>query len=204
MNRGRRLKNKFIVLEGLDGSGKTSIGQFLAKEYGFKFIKTPDENFEKIRDYVDKQDAYTKLMFYYASCFAVNNKIKEGLKERTIVCDRYFYSTLVYYTYMNDKRIEDTITLMENITEKLMQPDAIIYLQISDDIRANRLQQREAITSSTDTYLLSKMSRCSEMEKMYFNLMDIMSEKIPYIIINAESAVESTCKDIINKIDLLD
>jgi tRNA A37 threonylcarbamoyladenosine biosynthesis protein TsaE len=34
-------KNNFIVVEGFDGSGKTSTAKWLEKELGYTYIKSP-------------------------------------------------------------------------------------------------------------------------------------------------------------------
>lgn len=194
------MKNQFIVLEGLDGSGKTSVAHFLAETYGFKFIKTPDKVFEQIRDYVDKQDAYTKLMFYYASNFDASRKIEDYLKEGSVICDRYFYSTLIYFAHFTGHTIEESIALMEAFTNKLILPDKVVYLTISDDTRISRLKERNIVNGSTDAYFIKNIHRCHEMEKLYLEMMELMSSRISYVVIEAEERVEVTCAKIMQEL----
>lgn len=190
--------NRFIVLEGLDGAGKTSIGEYLAKEYGFVGVKTPTPIFEQIRSYIDKQDVYTKLMFYYAGNFDASKKIEKQLQESSVICDRYFYSSLVYFAYFSGYTIKETLELMEKLTGKLLLPDTVIYLTVSDEERMNRLKERSIETSSTDAYFIKNIHRCHVMEKLYLELMELMSDRVKYHIINTEGTVEETCKQIIN------
>lgn len=190
------MKNRFIVLEGLDGAGKTSIGEYLAKEYGFKSVKTPNATFEQLRSYVDKQDVYTKLMFYYASNFDASQKIEQYMKDSNVICDRYFYSTLVYFAYFSGYTIQETLQLMEGLTGKLLLPDMVVYLTISDDARRKRLKERVIEKSSTDAYFLKNLNKCYVMEKLYLELMEIMSHRVKYVVINTEDTVEASCQKI--------
>lgn len=192
------MKNKLIVLEGLDGSGKTSIGKYLEAHYGFGFRRTPGEVFEKIRGEVDRKDVFTKLLFYYASNFEASEQLRKALKQESIVCDRYFYSTLVYFAYFSGYSIQEALDLMEGFTGKLLLPDVVIYLTISNETRMERLKERELVASSTDEYFIKNIHRCYAMEKLYMELMTLLADRVKYVVIEAEQTVEETCEQIKN------
>ena len=46
--------NMFIVLEGIDGSGKTTVCQLLSNKINAQIYKTPSWPFSDLRDVIDK------------------------------------------------------------------------------------------------------------------------------------------------------
>jgi dTMP kinase len=100
---------KFIVFEGINGSGKTTVINNLIKAYEQKnikyiYLKFPNRNTEsgKIIDSFLKNQYEFNSMTEQIKIFAENRKeaqnlIKEKLEDGfTILCDRYLYSNLAY------------------------------------------------------------------------------------------------------------
>ncbi|MBP7088690.1 MAG: dTMP kinase [Candidatus Omnitrophica bacterium] len=100
----------FITIEGIEGSGKSSVIKFLdkylrRKGFSVKTYREPGTTKigEKIRDILlDKNNKalsrYTELLLYLAArTQLIEEKLKRDLKKYDfIVCDRFFDSTLVY------------------------------------------------------------------------------------------------------------
>ena len=100
----------FITIEGLEGSGKTSVINFLKKiinkkGYSLKVYREPGSTYvgEKIRDILlDKKNKrlsfHTELLLYLAArTQLIEEKLKKDLIHYDfIICDRFFDSTLVY------------------------------------------------------------------------------------------------------------
>ena len=110
----------FIVFEGGDGSGKSTIIDLVVKHYEttkrFDIIKTREPGGTKsaelirnliLKDYFntdnkrEKFDKYTDTLLYLAARNEhVKNKIKPALKKNNIViCDRFTDSTLAYQVH---------------------------------------------------------------------------------------------------------
>jgi len=90
-------KNKFIALEGIDGSGKTTVCKLLSKKMKAYLYKTPSWPFANLREIIDKTvDIKSRFYFYLSSVFHASAEIEELLKKRHVVCDRYILSTLCY------------------------------------------------------------------------------------------------------------
>ena len=95
----------FIVFEGLDGSGTTTQGRLLAQRLNGVFTFEPSDNAvgTLIRQILRKEKAVLpqtlSLMFTadrYEHLFGQNGieqQIKDG---KTVVCDRYLFSSLAY------------------------------------------------------------------------------------------------------------
>jgi len=61
---------KFIVVEGPDGVGKSSLVTSLAERLDYLSLKTPPEEFRKLRSHFDGQNADPMSRFlFYASGF---------------------------------------------------------------------------------------------------------------------------------------
>ena len=103
-------KGFFITIEGLEGSGKSSVIKFIEKllrKRGatFKVYREPGSTKvgEKIRKILlDKKNkklsAHTELLLYLAArTQLIEQRLKGDLKKYDfIICDRFFDSTLVY------------------------------------------------------------------------------------------------------------
>ena len=60
--------NQFIVFEGVDGSGKTTVAKQLAQGIGASYVKTHGEEFQAVRRYIDQEaPPEARLLFYLSS-----------------------------------------------------------------------------------------------------------------------------------------
>lgn len=58
----------FIVIEGLGGVGKTTVGKILAEKIGGVYIKTPAESFLSARKEIDAcADPMARFFFYLST-----------------------------------------------------------------------------------------------------------------------------------------
>ena len=138
----------FLVLEGLDGSGKTTVAKRAAEIIGARYMTTPSEAVRAHREAIvtsfgPSQEA--AQLFYLATVLAASREVEACLTSGvSVVLDRYFLSTQVYAEFRGSQlRIEDEI-------ERLLRPaDFTIFLDASLDLRRSRMAQR-ADTSAAD------------------------------------------------------
>ena len=123
------MRGRFIVVEGIDGSGKTTLAAKLARELkrrGRRVIRTREPGGtrlgEKIRGVLldarnEAMTPQTELFLYMASrAQLVDQVIRPALRRGTdVVCDRYYYSTAAYQGAAGGLKIGDILTLAENI-----------------------------------------------------------------------------------------
>jgi dTMP kinase len=118
-----KVKGKFIVLDGPDGSGKSTqisrLANFLRSE-GIEVVETQDPGGTPIGDKIRQLlkygsngiDVNTEVMLFMASrAQLVTDVIKPALKEgKTVLCDRFISSTCAYQG-ANGYPFEDVIQL---------------------------------------------------------------------------------------------
>ncbi len=149
-------KGKFIVIEGLEGAGKSTavsvINQWL-QEKGISHIENTREPggtplAEKMRALVKESheeelsDKSELLLMYAARVQLVETKIKPALHQGAyVVGDRHNLSSLAYQG--GGRGIE--LSLIQAISDAVLgdfKPDLTIYMDISPELGLQRARQR--------------------------------------------------------------
>ena len=143
-------RGKFIVVEGLDGSGKTTQVQLLKEKmeelHGetMLFKNVSDGRIGKtIRSVLDPQNQlYVNNLqmacLFIAELYVVANKINAYLDHGVnVICDRWTYSTLAYAGYTDADR-----ELIRGMYSKLLAPDIVIYLDVDPKTAIGRINAR--------------------------------------------------------------
>jgi thymidylate kinase len=168
----------FIVIEGLDGVGKSTISKHLAESINAVLYRTPPEDYCPIRKLINKcNDRDAQFYYYLSSVFYASSNIKQMLKEgHSVVCDRYYYTTLVTYsdilsnTYF-DLKIDEII---QQIQRRFLQPDFAFLLTIDSlEERRKRIKQRSFISSDDLASLEENESKKHMLIYQKFNLTEI-------------------------------
>ena len=141
--------NKLIVLEGIDGVGKTTIALELKKalkKTGISAILYEDyekkhPGFNSLKPLVKKIPITGSHLFYLASAVYKSEEIRKLLKKHWVICDRYFYSTMAYHQAKGSN-------LKTNHLACLLEPDYKFLLTINEETRKKRVQQKSYITKA--------------------------------------------------------
>ena len=181
-------KGLFIVLEGIDGSGKTYHGKKLylrlkKNNLPVEYTREPggtktSESIRKIILNNKKVNKYTETFLYFA-CRAehLEKKIYPCLKKNKIViCDRFLDSTLAYQGagFGIDKK---AILTMQHLIAKKLKPDLTILLKLNTKDIKTRLINRK---SNNKYDFLSK-----KFYKIVNNAFSILSKKAGYLVVNS-------------------
>lgn len=129
----------FIVVEGVDGVGKTSVSKELVRILNAQYYKSPAPSLLDAKKVVDSSfDPISRYYFYRSIVQNDSMRISELLKRgHTVVCDRYTQSLYAYHVAL-DHRIEKLYEISD-----LLMPDFEILLVASTEVRRNRIRQRE-------------------------------------------------------------
>ncbi len=129
---------KFIVLEGLSGSGKTTIARLLSEKMSAVFYKTPPILFSTIREEIDRiADDLSHFFFYLSGIVLASQELVAILKERDVVCDRYVYTTICYH-----RAIGLDIQFSDNLLRQIVMPDHFFLITCHEETRVRRLVAR--------------------------------------------------------------
>ncbi|NLZ33944.1 MAG: dTMP kinase [Clostridiales bacterium] len=197
-------KGKFIVICGVEGSGKgTQIN--LIKEH-FKgndnivFTREPGgtDIAEKIRDIILNEDIdplTEAYLFAAARREHIIKKIKPSLEEgKTIICDRFVYSSLVYQGLGRNLGINFIDRLNKPVIEGFY-PDKIIYLDLEPEIGLERIKKNNREINRLDNEKLDFYKKCRE---GFLHLANNEPDK--FIIINANQSERKVFQDIKNNL----
>jgi dTMP kinase len=144
-------KGKFITIEGVDGSGKTTNIGILAEHLrsrGYKVITTREPGgsdvAEKIRDMLlhDKMDAVTELMLFLAARNEhVQKKVIPHLEQGYIVLsDRFHDSTWAYQGY--GRGMSDELEEFGKFVYGGLLPDITLFFDMPFEEATRRLKLR--------------------------------------------------------------
>jgi dTMP kinase len=146
---------KFIVIEGIDGSGKSTLCKNLSKklnEIGQKtldfFEPTKGVHGQKLRKYLRKEISLQREevleLFLEDRAHSVSENILKNQKlGYHIILDRYFFSMAAY---QGDEITTSQKILEMNLSRNFPQPDLLFYLQIEPELAFKRIQDRNQNT----------------------------------------------------------
>lgn len=138
-------KNKFIVVEGIDGSGKTTLVERLIRSLQ-RSSRTP---YSTLKYAYPTQKLKGFSLADYLDDFKEQNKIiKEELEEGfNIICDRYYWSTLAYQDFSSKENQE----LFKREINNLIEPDLWVYINCDVSVALSRIENRGEKISPYET-----------------------------------------------------
>lgn len=135
--------NKFIVFEGLDACGKTTLSSLYAKEMNtvvHNAIVAEASDLRKVIDsYESKECAF---LFFLLNNLLKSNEVSKKLKNEDIILDRFIFSTLAYQTIMLGEDIVKSIFDNLKINKKIYLPDVIVFVRADSETINNRIETR--------------------------------------------------------------
>jgi dTMP kinase len=111
-----------IVIEGIDGSGKTTLAKHIAKKYNLPFYKFPVyKDFKILKDFLQGKKALKEEATFLL--FLANILI--NTKEQKAVYDRYVFSSIAYAHSLD---IEKAVNIVNSLP--FLKPEILIYLDV--------------------------------------------------------------------------
>ena len=165
-------KGKLIVFEGVDGSGKSTQcvrlyeklilekkqNVFLTKEPGGTHIG------DKIRAMLLNRAGFeiselTEFFLFMADrCQHISEVLQPHLeKEHILICDRFWYSTIVYQVFCSKNEVLQKYGYeMNSDIAEIVNPDIIIFLDTSVDVCMSRAKIKDRMEKKIDFNMVRK------------------------------------------------
>ncbi|MFW5946011.1 MAG: dTMP kinase [Candidatus Natronoplasma sp.] len=174
--------SNFIVLEGIDGSGKSSVARFFKEEHEEMFLTKEPTDLPAGRlvqkSAHEETNPFRDLFLYLADRVDHTENIKTKLDDDvTVICDRYWGSTAAYQAAY--EMIE--LDYAENIQMPfILKPDLTILFDIDPEVSLERITNRENMT---------KYEREDFLNKVRDNYL-LLAKRHDWKIIDAEQSLE--------------
>ena len=198
----------FIVFEGLDGSGKSTISKkifsILNKKYKVIFTKEPcgtsfKKKFKNLISTINSKNFFESeiLLFEAERIIHLKEKIIPAIKEKKIVIsDRFIDSSLVYQGLKNNFDLKKILNLHKNFSPKLI-PDLTFYFYADEKTLLERIKKRKKIDKFDDEVLKNIIKYKDYYENLYKNYK--ISKKIIKID-NTKRTINSILKEVLSEI----
>ncbi|MBA7483902.1 dTMP kinase [archaeon] len=151
-------KGLFIVLEGIDGSGKDTHIKFLAKELrelGYAVVETAEPSRDRVGTFLkryakrkeERLPAESEALLYASDRFDhVKNVIKPALRrDQIVISARYYYSSMAY-----QGAVGVDLNWIKEMNRFALKPDLAVLLDILPEYSLHRLKRRRSIYEDSD------------------------------------------------------
>ncbi|HEY3600533.1 MAG TPA: hypothetical protein VGK72_01100 [Chthoniobacterales bacterium] len=137
-------QSKFLVIEGCNGVGKSTIVEYLSGRVGASTFHYPPE-FVSFRRavHLDKSVAsLPRLAYYLAATLHLSDLVRTQLARRHVICDRYLASPLSLM--ISESAIEETEArrVIDPFLSYLCVPDLTLLLTANHAAASARIQNR--------------------------------------------------------------
>lgn len=198
-------KGKFIVFEGIDGSGKSTQIRLLAERLnksGTKCIETREPTDSPVGSLIHqimtgRMSADNRVIACLFAADRVDHLLNEtdGILEKinsgiTVISDRYYFSSYAYHGVDMDM---DWVINTNSVSSDILRPDATIFM----DISAKTAMER--ITSGRDHIeLYEKEERLNAVREKYFEAFEKLKNDEKVYIVDASKSAEDISEEIWN------
>ena len=203
---------KFIVIEGIDGSGKTTQAEKLVgvlREKGVKAIYTKEPTDEPTGQVIRSEilSGKTKIpgvavQYLMAADRAVHHeKIEQYLKEGyTVISDRYFWSAIAYglvdkgINFEQNGQLLLTSLSILSMYHQFIAPDITFYLNVSTNTAMQRIKRKK-----TRIEIYEKKEKLDKISKGYNWIAKQFPEE--FVVVDGERSVDDVQNEIIERIN---
>ena len=198
-------KGKFIVFEGGEGSGKSTILEMIyedLKSNGIKCTKTREPGGIKISEDIrniilDKNntnmDGKTEALLYAAARRQhLVEKVMKDLEEgKVVICDIFIYSYLAYQGYARNLGIKDIYDINKFAIGEYM-PDLNIFFDIRPEVGFSRINKNS--NREVNRLDLEAMDFHYKVREGYTKLYE--ENKESFVKIDAEKSIEEVFNEV--------
>ena len=201
-------KGKFIALEGIDGSGKSTQIQYLSeklKEQKISYYTTMEPTDSPIGSLIHqimtgriKTDNKVIAALFVADRLdhllndvnGIVSKIQEGI---SVITDRYYFSSYAYHSV--DMPMEWVIQANEQC-ERILKPTATVFIDVDPDTAIERISRNRFHQE-----IFEKKSRLVKVREKYLEAFDRLRDSENIIFIDGNQSPEEIAQEIWGKVE---
>jgi dTMP kinase len=186
------MRGTFIVIEGIDGSGKTTLAKRLAGSRDVWLTAEPTKgrlgSMLRSGELGDIPPAAEALLFAADRSIHTAEIESELEKGRWVICDRYAGSTVAYQSAsMGDSADWDWLNSMQ--AHSVIRPDAVILLDMDPEESMARVGSRGEELSRFERLDFQRRVRTAYLR---------LAEQFGYIVIDASKGADEVFADAVN------
>lgn len=131
------MTSSFLALEGLAGTGKSTIAASLAHRISSRLVRSVNPPFKAWSDTADSELSHrTRYYFYLAALADASQMIERALAAgERVLCDRYLATTQVRYAALG-------VDVLRDAALKIRRPDRTILITCDESERLRRVRER--------------------------------------------------------------
>ena len=204
-------KGRFIVFEGIDGSGKTTQVQLLAdflRSQGIEVFVTAEPTAlptgKELRAALSGRERKSECemaALFVLDRIAHNNDKENGIRALVekgvyVICDRYYYSTLAYQGMSTDY---EWVKEMNLSCPDIMKPDLCIYLDLLPSQSLERIRKgRDSVEIYETEEILARV------RNTFMTVIDDLKESDNIAVIDAYRPINDIAEDIKHAVSALE
>lgn len=165
------MTGKFIVIEGLDATGKSTLVEKLTKRLNATLLKcpprldAPDLSDTDLRSYFDDRSPLQRRAYYRAANLIASEQAEIALQNGHVVMDRYWTSTVAFAALDDDSDLDRE--WQGRYPPELRKPDAVILLTVDEENRSKRIRGRGEPVTDEEQNLAADFARREAVLKAY-------------------------------------
>lgn len=211
MNDKSAARGRFIVIEGIDGSGKSTQIQLLANRLMAnkrKVYTTAEPTVsltggmlrDALRGVTKKTTCEIASMFLLDRIFHNVNPV-DGIEKFLaagvdVICDRYYYSSLAYQGSETDF---DWVLDMNLNCPEIRKPDICIFLDLEPEKAIERISANRMVTE-----IYEEKSRLEKYRNRYFDIFEMLKFTDNIAVVNTDRSIESIADDLYELVSKLE
>jgi deoxyadenosine/deoxycytidine kinase len=141
------IENRYVVVEGVIGAGKTSLARLLSERLQAKLVLEEVEENPFLKDFYRDRARYafqTQMHFLFSRYQQQRNLGQTDLFSDKLVADYLFQKDRIFASLnLVDKELSLYERLVGWLEMDVIKPDIVVYLQASTDTLMERIMRRD-------------------------------------------------------------